>query len=164
VAAYLDLPGYKQRSIIPSTDVDLVETLQPGFVEARLAIRQENLDARLVKRYAVPFASPVSEIVLGWLVALVDVDVMRKRGVNPQDPMMVGFIDEATRVYAEVKEAADSKEGLYELPLNDAQGNSGINHAGPLMYTEASPFVAADRQELQGRCEDEARTGTSGGT
>lgn len=108
-------------------------------------------------------STPVPEIALGWLVSLVNVDFWKRRGANPQDPTFQDALDARTEALAEVKEAADSKDGLFDLPTNDAVGDSAIVHGGPLSYTEASPFVAADMQERQGVLEDERGCGTYGG-
>jgi hypothetical protein len=107
-------------------------------------------------------ATPVAEVILGWLVSLVNLDVMRKRGTNPQDPALEMMVDETKRVFVEVQQAADGKDGLWELPTSEDQ-DSAVTVTGPLAYTEASPFVAADMQEIQGVVEDDNRSGTYGG-
>jgi hypothetical protein len=108
-------------------------------------------------------STPVPEIALGWLVALLDVDVWQRRGANPQDPTIASAILERDTALAEIKEAADSNEGLFELPTNDVVGDSAVVRATPLSYTEASPFVAADRQEREAYHEDRCGSGTYGG-
>lgn len=109
-------------------------------------------------------STPVPEIVLGWLVAVLDVDLWHKRGVNPQDPSIAEGIAERDRVLEELAEAANSETALFDLPTNDVQGDSAIAHAGPLFYTEASPFVGADLQERAGRAEDSRGCGDFGST
>lgn len=109
-------------------------------------------------------STPVPAIALGWLARLVDVDVWDKRGTNPQDPTIDRWAQQRQEALDEIKEAADSKDGLFELPTSDDVGDSAVTHAGPLSYTEASPFVGADQQERQGRREDERGCGTYGGT
>jgi len=108
-------------------------------------------------------STPVPEVALGWLVALVDVDVWKRRGTNPQDPAIALATTDRDAAVAEITEAANSDTGLFELPTIDTQGDSAVNHGGPLFYSEASPFVSADLQEEQGRAEDFAGTGTYGG-
>ena len=75
-------------------------------------------------------------------------------------PTIVDAKAERDAALAEIKEAADSEQGLFDLPTNDVVGDSAIGHAGPLAYTEASPYVSADRQEREGRLEDRAQCGT----
>jgi hypothetical protein len=110
--------------------------------------------------YTAP--TPVAEIILGWLTTLLDLDVMRKRGTNPQDPMVTLLVDEVARVREEVQQAADGKDGLWELPATDDAANGAVNVGGVLSYSEASPFVSADRQEREGRHEDRHGSGTYG--
>lgn len=97
--------------------------------------------------------TPVPRVVLGWIVALLTVDLYTRRGVNPHDPMIEEIRAARDRALAEVKEAADSKEGLFDLPASE-DADSAITTGGPLFYSEASPFVSADRQECEGVLED----------
>ncbi len=99
--------------------------------------------------------TPVPGSVLGWLVALVSVDVMRKRGVNGQDPMIKEFFDEALAAKAELKEAADSKDGLFDLPASEDVG-SAIATGGPLGCSDVSPYAWQDRQAREGYRQDAA--------
>lgn len=108
-------------------------------------------------------STPVPEIALGWLVAILDVNVWRARGTNPQDPAIVMFTDASTEALAEMTEAANSNVGLFDLPTNDALGDSAIEHGGPRYYTETSPFVSADIQERHGVREDCRGFGAYGG-
>lgn len=108
--------------------------------------------------YSAP--TPAPEIALGWLVAMLDVDVWTRRGTNYSDPAIAEAVAQRTEALGEIKEAADSKEGLFELPLNDQeQGGAGVVRSAPVAYTESSPFVAADVQESLGRAEDLAGVG-----
>jgi hypothetical protein len=100
-------------------------------------------------------AAPCPEAFLGWLSALVTVDAYQKRGVNPQDPQLVLVVADRDRSLGEVKEAADTKDGLYDLPLNDDAGTAtGIAVGGPLGYSEASPYRAFDIERRRGRAAD----------
>ena len=76
---------------------------------------------------------------------------------------MAKAYEAADRARAEIKEAADSKEGLFDLPTNDAAGDSAIVKAGPRWYSESSPFVSADQQERHGLREDCHGRGSYGG-
>ena len=107
-------------------------------------------------------STPVAEVILGWIVALLNLDVMRKRGVNPQDPMVELMVAEVENVRKEVQEAANGKDGLWELPTSE-DGGGARTTGGPMFYSEASPFVSADRQERQARHEDWHGRGTDGG-
>lgn len=107
--------------------------------------------------------TPVAEIALGWLVSMVDVDVWDRRGANAQDPTIARYVAKVEKAETQIAAAANSQEGLFELPLNDAESASAVQHAGPLSYSEASPYVGADRQEREGFVEDCHASGTYGG-
>jgi hypothetical protein len=106
--------------------------------------------------------TPAPGAILRWLTVLGTWDAYGKRGADQQDPFLVSLKDKRDTVLAEVKEAADSKEGLFDLPTNGST-DSAVKTGGPLFYSESSPFVSADRQEAAGRCEDERGFGTTGG-
>ena len=109
-------------------------------------------------------STPVPAIALGWLARMVDVDVWDKRGTNPQDPTIERWIALRQEALDEIKEAADSKDGLFELPTNDVLGDSAVDHAGPLLYSETSPYTWTNLQGCEGRLEDRQRSGTYGGS
>ena len=48
---YLDLAGFKLRTLMPSSDVDLVEQVQPGFTAQRIANWSSEINASARKRY-----------------------------------------------------------------------------------------------------------------
>lgn len=158
--AYLTLAEFKARSIMFPADVDALETLRPGYTDTRIAVWQSVIDSRLRKRYAAPFASPVPEIVLGWLVSFVTHDAQRARGVNPEDPTIVMMTDDKTLADTQMKEAADSDTGLFDLPLRQDLQNSAVAFGGPMGYSETSPYVSADRQASIGRGEDSSGGGS----
>jgi hypothetical protein len=103
-------------------------------------------------------ATAVPEAVLEWLTALVTVDLYRKRGVNPQDPTIVMVREDAERALAELKEAADSEMGLFDLPLSDDVG-SAIDTGGPKGYSEQSPYKWTDKEARAGSAEDARELG-----
>jgi hypothetical protein len=109
-------------------------------------------------------STPVPEIALNWLARMVDIDVWDKRGANPQDPTIERWVALRQESLDEIKEAADSKDGLFELPMIDSQGDSAIEHGGPIFYSETSPYVWTDMQGCLGRLEDRQRGGTWGGS
>ena len=162
VSAYLDLAAFRLRTCLPSIDIDAVEADTPGYTDARLQAHSARIDARLRKRYAVPFeADPTApEVVLEWLQRLVTLDVYAKRGADPNDPTMQRIAEQAQKAEDELKEAADAEKGLFDLPVRDDADASDITKGGPLCYTETSPYVAFDRQRDDATIEDRARRGT----
>jgi len=156
VAAWLDLAALKARSIMPGADVDALEASEPGFAVKRLTIRQAWIGARLAKRYDLSFpAGDIPEIVLGWLTALVTLDLYLKRGWNPSSEQDALIAKDAETAATEIKEAADSATGLFDLPLREsAPGTSGVVRGGPFAYSEASPYAWTDGQVDDALSED----------
>ena len=145
---------------MPALTIDVKPT--PNFVELALQRNTAHIEARLRKRYAVPFAAPVPEAVNRWLAFLTTRDCYMRRGSNPtsvQDEKAIFGMAETAD--AEIKEAADSKDGLFELPLrDDLPQQGGVQFAAPLGYSETSPYVSTDIQVQTGVDEDSAGTGT----
>lgn len=153
----LTVAQFKPLSIMPGEDIDELETKRPNFLINRLHSRWSWITSRLRKRYdvaAMQVGPP--EVALMWLATIVTRDAYDARGNNPS-----GFSDKeaiyeaALRAEAEVKEAADSHEGLYDLPLLAGNTTSGISAGGPLGYAETSPYRAGEIQRRDGRLEDE---------
>ena len=107
--------------------------------------------------------TPVPTAILGWIVDLLNLDILRARGFNPNDPQPQLLIEDAKRALEEVAQAANSKDGLFNLPVVD-EGADATCVGGPLWYTEQSPYVGADQQERAGIPEDFCGQGTFGGT
>jgi hypothetical protein len=159
--SYLTLAEYKLLSLLPAEFVDGVEDVEPGWVLAQLTqVSRLEIDGRLRKRYAVPFEAPVPEAVKAWVARIVDVRLMVRRGVDPQDVQFDLVREDATNAKAELKEAANGQDGLYELPLRADTADSGIVKGAPRSYSEASPYVWTSRQARRGRGEDAAGEGT----
>lgn len=152
--SYLDLAEYKKYSVLPSGDIDDVETVQAGWVDRRLRAISNAVDARLRKRYSVPFSSPYPDQVCDWVARLMDPLTLRKRGVDATDEQYVSIEAEASMAREEIKEAADANEGLFDLPALDTADASAISKGGPLGYSEASPYVGGDVQVYYARDED----------
>ena len=83
-----------------------------------------------------------------------------KRGVDPSDQQFSEIREDATKAEKEIEEAANSHDGLFDLPLLDSEKTSGISKGGPRVYSEASPYVFMDVQRDAGRGEDDSRRGT----
>ncbi len=168
---YLDFNGLKLRTIMPSEDVDAVESSESGWVGLKLIDWSDEIDARLRKRYAVPFGTEgtgadagkrvdVPPTVIRWLVALVNRDLYFKRGASPSGALdKEAILGMAEKVEAEIKEASDSKDGLFDLPLKASETASGISKGGPKAYIETSPYVWTDVQVEAGKTDDERGAG-----
>lgn len=248
---YLDLAGFKARTVMVEMEVDQIESIFPGYIATRIASQSSWLNSRFRKRYgaSLPFgqtpptllpygtnppslslqgrpvlgnmairvevttagslgtaiirwtkdggvthtahvtsaasivlagtgmtltmsgglstystdnayqsATPVPEVVLGWLTVLVTLDVYRRRGVNPQDPVIEMVTADVKRVYEEVKEEADSKDGLFDIPTSEDQ-DSAVTTGGPIGYSETSPYIWTDIQRAGAVAEDRSTQG-----
>ncbi len=127
-------------------DVARLEAVYPGFLDAKLREESGWLNGRLQKRYATPFATPVPSIVEKWLVAIVTLWGYKKRGFDALSPEGAEVVKDSETARAEVKEAADSEEGLFDLPLRDDTSATGIARGGPLAYSEPDPYAWMDAQ------------------
>lgn len=151
--AYLTFATWKARSSMSDDDANDLEARYPGHIALKIGERQAWIDGKLKKRYAAPFEAPEPEIVLAWLVSLVTFDAYKKRGFNPSSTQDQLIAKEAEDAKAEVQQAADANEGLFDLPLRQNTTASGISRGGPLGYSEHDPYTWVDRQR------DAARNG-----
>jgi hypothetical protein len=151
---YVDTAYVKLVGSMPASDIDALELLTPGIVDALSEAVSRMFDARLAKRYAAPFAEPYPEA-LRWNVAHVVVaSLWQKRGYNPGSAQDAIIQQNKADALSWLKEAADSKEGLIELPLREDTTAEGVAKGGPLSYHETSPYVWTDRQREDGRRDD----------
>ncbi len=90
-------------------------------------------------------APPVPETILQWLTTLVTEDVSIRHGINPNDPLSVRISDRVKLVRAQMEEAANSKDGLWDLPASEDLG-SAVDTGGPRGYSEQSPYVWTRKQ------------------
>lgn len=160
--AYLVLATYRSRAGIPGAWIDAIEVGTPGWVDTLLEDLSAAIDARLAKRYAVPFAAPPPRAVLRWIAALADVRVLLKRGIDQTDRQYEDIARLADTAEKELAEAADGNTGLFDLPKRADTDASGISRGGPLGYSEASPYVGFDEQGARGRAEDRNGRGSYG--
>jgi hypothetical protein len=144
--SYLDVAGFTTRTIMPAGDVSAVESDTPGYTLSQLTEWSSRMNSVLRKRYDIPFASPYPEVVLGWLQRLVTPRVYLKRGVNPSDAQFGEVLQDAKDAWAEIKEAADSNTGLYDLPVKELTETSAVTQGGPFSYSEPSPYDWTDVQ------------------
>lgn len=173
MARYMMTERFSELSIMPSPDVDAIEALESGWIQRQIDRVGAVIDARLAKRYAVPFGGPpapaasvrsdVPEILEDWITAIVTARAYAKRGVNPSSGDLwfaEMVITPAREAALAVAEAANSETGLFDLPLLASVAPAGnATRGGPLAYTERSPYVHTDVQQAAGRDDDERGEG-----
>lgn len=151
---YCDLAYLKGGTLRPEDLID-IEKQYPGFLQGLIDDESAYIDARLRKRYAVPFSSPVPIDVKRWCRDLVLPRVLARRGANPSENDLREQLEKARDLaVAEIKEAADAQNGLFDLPLRaDLPATSGLTAPAPMGYAEASPYDWLDVQDekLSGR-------------
>lgn len=157
--SYLTVAEFRTRTTMPGEDVDQLEVMQPGYLLSQLTTGTAHINAKLRKRYAAPFASPVPEAVLDWLTRKTTPRAYAKRGFNPSsDPSFVQLVIEDAKIAeTEIDAAADAVDGLYDLPLRQDTTASGIAKGSPLGYSEQSPYAWQTLQQTAGRGEDGGR-------
>lgn len=97
--------------------------------------------------------TPVPEAVLAWLTTFVTWDAYRRRGMNPQDPTLEALKGELDTAMAELKEAADSKDGLFDLPTNE-DADSAVTTGFVLGAAQQSPYTWTVEEAQDGHRED----------
>jgi hypothetical protein len=141
----------------------LVLTPDVTFIDARLIAQTSYIYSRLRARYEVPFdpTQPYIETPHRWLEALVQRDCYRKRGGNPGAALDGDILANALAAEADLKEAADAKDGLFQLPLLNNENGQGVSKGNVRVYSEASPYVSTDIEACIGRLEDRQGYGSS---
>lgn len=159
MAAYLTASEFETLSVMPA---EFIAELPAGWLDANLEVWSDWINGRLRKRYAAPFAAPVPGIVKLWLARIVTFEAYKRRGWDPTDEQAQQISEDNATARDEIKEAANAVDGLFDLPLRQDTTASGISKGGPLSYSEASPYVAFDRQGDVARNEDSNGGGTFG--
>jgi hypothetical protein len=147
--AAVTLAEFRARTVMPGADVDDLEDQQEGWIAQQLVSIESEIIARLRKRYAVPFVEPYPEILKSWIVRVGTLRCYLRRGVDPRDMQFEAIKGDFDRALAEVKEAADAKDGLFDLPLRADTIDTGINQGAPMVYSEADPYTWTDVQRTR---------------
>lgn len=151
--SYVTTEEFAAMSSMPASHVEDLNCQAPLYLDNLLAEISSRIDAKLRKRYAVPFKAPVPAIVKGWVVRIATPRAYIRIGVNPSDEQFQLLQSDAEEAWKEVGEAADATDGLFDLPLRADTSQSGISTAATLAYSEASPYTAFDVQRRRVRVE-----------
>lgn len=161
--AYLTVDEFRLRTLLPTYVLDEIEQGTPGWLQSQLETFYADVNARLSKRYNVPFADPPPTAVQQWCVHIVSLNAWLKRGVSAVDESFTEYQKKHDRAFEEMREAADAVDGLFDLPATTAPNGgdaSGIKRGGPHVYSENSPYVGFSKQARIGRSEDSRGDGT----
>lgn len=150
IVPYVDIEYVGLIAPIPAKHLYAFEENHPGSFAAIALSVSRMFDARLSKRYAVPFDQADPPEALRFHVAnVVAYNVWLKIGFDPgseQDAYIKEARDESL---AWLKEAADSEAGTVELPRKEADpvpAQSAITRSGPKSISDPSPFTWVSRQ------------------
>lgn len=144
--SYLSETEAVDISLLPRIVFEDISARDPDWSRKVLEnISAGTLDSRLAKRYAVPFdlADPPAKV-REWVSAIYDWSACLKRGVDITAEHWPAIEARYTAAVAEIREAADAKDGLFDLPLRDGDV-SAISRAEPLgSATDAYGFSVMD--------------------
>ena len=143
---YLDVAGFKARTLIPASYVDEIEDAEIGWTLGQLTVWTSWLNSQLRKRYAAPFSSPYPETVIVWLEAVMTERVLLKRGVDPTDKQASRISELADKARDEIQQAANAESGLFDLPLRSDTTADGISKGAPLLFSQAGPYAWTTNQ------------------
>jgi hypothetical protein len=143
-ANYAPLATFKSLTIMPSGDVDQLQTKNPGWIDAQGSNISGFINARLRKLYTIPFSSPYPDIVVRWTVLLLTEQCYLKRGVDPSDQTMQRITELAKSALDEIKEAADGFGGRFDLPLISDNDESARSKIQTLSSSCADPYSWID--------------------
>ena len=147
MAAYVDRDYVGLIGAMSPTDIEELETSVPGAFDAIALAVSRMFDARLSKRYQTPF-DPVPEALKYHVTQVVVFELFKKRGFNPSSEQDATISDARKESLEWLKEAADSKDGLVDLPIRETPTPdvSAILQAGPLGTSDDSPYSWIDVQ------------------
>ena len=156
---YLTVDEFKVRTIMPSEQVDQIQDVHPGWLDAQLESSSRWADMWLAKRYRVPLQFPPPEAVRSWVARMVTRSAYLHHGIPATDQQIAVVIADADKAEGEIKQAADGQLGLIDLATSDTQ-KGGVVYGGSRVYSEASPYVGHDVQRERAWSEDRSRRGT----
>jgi hypothetical protein len=134
--SYLTLAEYRSITTIDGSIVDLCSA-KGKDVQRWLDLSSAHIRSRLVKRYAIDWSEvanqPTPDKIIQWLILLVDIPVCKCAGAIPEGRVDDWVREDEQKVEAEIKEAADSEGGLFELPLRET-GPSAVSKGAPIVH------------------------------
>jgi hypothetical protein len=123
-----------------------LEAKRPGHLMALAEALSAGVDSRLKKNFGVPFVKPYPLKVKMWVADLLTPRAFRSLGIRPTDEQQQDITDAAKLANDEIKEAADAKDNLFELPSFQGGAASLQENDATLCYSEQSPFTSKHRQ------------------
>jgi len=117
----------------------------PGKLQALCSAASGWVDSRIGKRYVRPVPNP-PDIIRKLTAWLVEPEAFMALGIRPSDEQWTLVEKHFEFVHEQLKEIADAKDGLYDLPLSANDDSSGIVAPVTLGYSEQSPYTSRHKQ------------------
>lgn len=148
--AYVDLDYVCLVSPIREDAARSYDADHPNSFAAIAEAVSRMFDARLAKRYATPFDTTKPPEALRFHVGnVVAYQLWLKIGYDPGSQQDSNIKEARDEALAWLKDAADSVEGLVELPRREDATKTdaiAVSRSKPLAYSEATPFEWTRRQ------------------
>lgn len=154
MAGYVTEQEFIHLTVMAIEDVASMFEADAVWLATQIESVSRMIDGRLAKRYAVPFQSPIPEVVKLWVVRMVTPKFYLRRGVNPRDAQFEVIQEDGQKAWAEVTEAADAKDGLFELPIKQSDETNGITRGFTRAYSERSPYTWTTKQRRAAQDEE----------
>lgn len=117
---------YEQLADYSELPIEYLAEAGPDFCTAQIAIAESRIRDQLSKRYNMDAIVSANDTLKGWIAALVSVKVLTRRGIDPTDILWKTIQDAATIANDEIKQAAQSDTGRFDLPRATAVRKSVI--------------------------------------
>jgi phage gp36-like protein len=119
MAGYFDVSYLGMMGSIPASVLAEFEAANPGRVAAMIVAISRLMDSYLFKRYATPFVAPVPEAVKFHGTQILSHQLRVIIGFDPGSAQDEQIVDARKAAFAWLEQAANSRDGLVELPLRE---------------------------------------------
>ena len=143
---YLTKAQLRTRTIMPYETFDALDERRPGYIENSISERSAAIEAKLIKRYAIPHVAPFPLKITQWVNWMCTVDLYLAAGFDPSSEQDKLIAEREAKALEELEAAADAEKGLFELPLRADTSASGVSKGEPLGSSDPDAFAWMDAQ------------------
>ena len=161
---------FRQLSLIPREWVDDIaakyppEAGQKTWLLQQLELQASEVLAQLDTRYNTSrLASPYPMIIKKWISALVAADLVLLLWFQSNSSDVERYESRAQLARDQIKDAVNSKEGMWQLPLKEGDSTSKAQRSAVRYSSTTSPFLDMRVQRDRGKQEDNSGSPTTGG-
>ena len=140
-----DLKALSYFSAFNPENAAELEAKWPGKLQDLCSAASGWVDSRIGKRYVRPVPNPpdIMRKLTAWLV---EPEAFMALGIRPSDEQWILVQKHFEFTHEQLKEIAEAKDGLYDLPLSANDSSSGIVEPQTLSSSEQSPFTWRHKQ------------------